>query len=46
VGASEDALLCFMGTDMEVLAVGNYVLREEDQDPKLTKDYKSVFELD
>ena len=46
VGTPEDAFRCFMGTDMEVLAVGNCFLRKEDQDPKLTKDYKSAFELD
>ena len=46
VGTPEDAFRCFMGTDMEVLAVGNCYLRKEDQDPKLTKDYKSAFELD
>jgi carbamoyltransferase len=46
VGTPEDAFRCFMGTDMEVLAVGNCFLRKEDQDPNLTKDYKSAFELD
>ena len=38
----EDAFRCFMGTDIEVLAVGNCFLRKEEQDPKLTKDYKSL----
>jgi carbamoyltransferase len=46
VGTPEDAFRCFMGTDMEVLAIGNCFLRKEDQDPNLTKDYKSTFELD
>ena len=46
VGTPEDAFRCFMGTNMEVLAVGNCYLRKEDQDAKLTKDYKSAFELD
>ena len=46
VGTPEDAFRCFMGTDMEVLAIGNCFLRKEDQDPKLAKDYKSAFELD
>lgn len=46
VGTPEDAFRCFMGTDMEVLAIGNCYLRKEDQDPKLTQDYKSAFELD
>ena len=42
----EDAFRCFMGSDIEVLAVGNCFLRKEDQDPQLAKDYKSAFELD
>jgi len=42
----EDAFRCFMGTDIEVLAVGNCFLRKEGQDPKHSKDYKSAFELD
>lgn len=46
VGTPEDAFRCFMGTDMEVLAIGNCFLRKEDQDLRLTKDYKSTFELD
>ena len=35
-----------MGTDLEVLALGNCFLRKEDQDPNLIKDYKTAFELD
>jgi carbamoyltransferase len=46
VGTPEDAFRCFMGTNMEVLAIGNCFLQKEEQDPKLTKDYKSAFELD
>jgi carbamoyltransferase len=46
VGTPQHAFRCFMGTDMEVLAIGNCFLRKEDQDPNLTKDYKSAFELD
>ena len=42
----EDAFRCFMGTEIEVLAVGNCLLRKEDQDPKLKLDYKDAFELD
>ena len=42
----EDAFRCFMGTEIEVLAVGNCFLRKEDQDPTLARDYKSAFELD
>jgi carbamoyltransferase len=42
----EDAFRCFMGSEIEVLVVGNCILRKEDQDPKLALDYKSAFELD
>ena len=42
----EDAFRCFMGSDIEMLAVGNCVLRKEAQDPALKQDYKDAFELD
>ncbi len=42
----EDAFRCFMGSDIEALAVGDFFLRKEDQDPKLKGDYKAQFELD
>jgi carbamoyltransferase len=42
----EDAWRCFMGTDIEVLVVGNCYLLKEDQDPALKLDYKDAFELD
>jgi carbamoyltransferase len=41
-----DAFRCFMGTEIEALAIGNCYLRKEDQDPHLKSDYKSAFELD
>ena len=42
----EDAFRCFMGSDIEVLVVGNCFLNKEDQDPALKIDYKDDFELD
>ena len=42
----EDAFHCFMGTEIEVMAVGNCLLKKEDQDPSLKRDYKEAFELD
>jgi carbamoyltransferase len=42
----EDAFRCFMGSEIEVLVVGNCFLRKEDQDPSLKLDYKNAFELD
>jgi carbamoyltransferase len=42
----EDAFRCFMGTEIEALAVGNCFLRKEDQDMSLRKNYETAFELD
>jgi len=42
----EDAFRCFMGSDIEVLAIGNCLLRKEGQNPALKQDYTEVFELD
>lgn len=41
-----DAFRCFMGSEIELLVVGNCILRKEDQDPALKLDYKEAFELD
>jgi carbamoyltransferase len=42
----EDAFRCFMGTEIEILAIGNCLLRKQDQDPALKLDYKNAFDLD
>ena len=42
----EDAFRCFMGTEIDMLVVGNAVLRKDDQDPALKIDYKDQFEVD
>jgi len=42
----EDAFNCFMGSDMEVLVVGNCFLNKENQPTSLMRDYKNMFELD
>ena len=41
-----DAFKCFMGTDLDVLAVGSYVLVKEQQDQNLKKNYEKFYELD
>jgi carbamoyltransferase len=41
-----DAFKCFMGTDLDVLAVGNYLLLKEDQDETLKENYEERYELD
>jgi len=42
----EDAFRCFMGTQIEVMAVGNCLLLKEDQDPDLAKSYENAFTPD
>ncbi len=46
VCSPEDAFRCFMGTEIEVLAIGNCFLRKERQDPSLKVSYEGTFELD
>jgi len=46
VCSPRDAFSCFMGTEIEMLVIGDCVLHKEDQDPKLRLDYKDRFELD
>jgi len=42
----QDAFHCFMGTEIEVLAVGDCLLHKKGQDPSLKRDYKDAFEPD
>jgi carbamoyltransferase len=46
VSSPEDAFRCFMGTEIEALAIGNCFLRKEDQDTALRVNYSSKFDLD
>jgi carbamoyltransferase len=46
VESPEDAFRCFMGTEIELLVVGNCMLRKEEQEPSLKLDYRNRFELD
>jgi carbamoyltransferase len=41
-----DAFRCFMGTDIDVLVIGNCYLEKAKQDPELKLNYKDAFELD
>jgi carbamoyltransferase len=42
----DDAFRCFMGSEIDVLVVGNFFLRKEDQDPALRLDYRDRFDPD
>ena len=46
VNTPEEAFRCFMGTELDRIAVGNLYLVKADQDPSLKRDYKEGFELD
>ena len=43
---SEDAFNCFMGTNLDILVIENFILMKNEQDQSLIKDYKNKFELD
>ena len=42
----EDAFNCFMGTNLDILVIENFILFKDHQDKSLIKDYKNRFELD
>jgi len=42
----EDAFHCFMGTELDLLSVGNCVLKKDQQNPELKTSYHDAFELD
>ena len=42
----EDAYKCFMGTELDILVIGNCFLDKANQSNKLTSDYKNKYELD
>ena len=42
----EDAFKCFMGTELDILVAGNFILEKNKQDPALNEDYKNKYKLD
>jgi carbamoyltransferase len=42
----EDAYKCFMGTNLDILVIENFILYKEDQPKNLYVDYKDKYELD
>jgi carbamoyltransferase len=42
----EDAFNCFMGTNLDILVIEDFILFKDQQDKSLIKDYKNKFELD
>jgi len=46
VCSPKDAFNCFMGTDLDILSIGNYYLKKNNQNKKLILDYKNKYDLD
>ena len=42
----EDAYNCFMGTNLDILIIEDFILYKEGQDQSLIKNYQNKFELD
>ena len=42
----EDAFNCFMGTNLDILVIEDFILFKNQQDQSLIKNYKNKFELD
>ncbi len=46
VCSPKDAFNCFMGTYLDYLVIGNFILNKNEQDKELLIDYKNKYELD
>ena len=46
VCSPEDALKCFMGTELDILVIENFYLKKSDQKELSNKNYKDLYELD
>ena len=46
VNTPEDAFKCFMGTEIDILAIENCFVKKEEQNKSLKIDYKHKYESD
>jgi len=46
VCSPKDAFRCFMGTELDMLMIGNCILRKDQQDSTLLENYKEKYEKD
>ena len=46
VCTATDAFKCFMGTEIDVLAIGHFILYKKDQKASLNKNYQNDYDLD
>ena len=46
VCSTKDAFRCFMGTNLDILAIEDFILFKSEQNVSLIKKYKNQFNLD
>ena len=46
VNTPTDAFNCFMGTELDYLIIGNFILDKKEQSQNLKRNYSDKFELD
>ena len=46
VCSPNDAFNCFMGTDLDMLVIGNFILNKSDQNVKQNAKYRNKYEMD
>ena len=46
VNSPEDAFKCFMGTDIDLLVIENFLLFKNEQNPDLRENYKEKYSSD
>ena len=42
----QDAFKCFMGTNLDILVCGNFILKKDKQNKDLLNNYKNKIDLD
>jgi len=46
VCSPDDAFKCFMNTEMDLLAIGNYLLLKDEQEQECRDNYENIYQLD
>jgi len=46
VNSPADAFKCFMGTNLDILVIENFILYKNEQKKSLFKNYRNEFKLD
>ena len=46
VNTPTDAFNCFMGTDLDILVIENFILFKKDQDQSLKENYENKYDFD